>query len=486
MVKLSIVSALMFGTSSLPALSFSHPTKVFSDEYVTQTVDWISQEGIQCGQNTHAMCDTTHVEFNDGAHDPARVDSRQTVLVLDSGMDLASVLRYRSRIKAHYSYDVSSQTFVESNPSVAISKLGKKLLTELDQFQYTDFNTQQQKPGFLASAWLRDLALAYGAAAPADTADHVTGVTHFSHGSKVLGYLAQHNPRAEFVLIDTASFLPLLQHTSLVCDKDHDALSSYMQTAASSLRTDVIDEHGVEYVNYSGGFTRSHVQQAWQQNECSGSLSDSRAKKLLESLKPVYQTLFESPKTLGIQSGKRDTSSNADALDVIEYVNRIRVQPYTTETFDTNVSVYGDSGWQHVFDKFKSEFDGNQSIDMYVNFGYGRVNFFQRNQTPKMTSDMFGMQYAPDWALLSSSWAAPVVTSHAINTQSKVYEVNPHAVFSPNLLKNQLISYNCYNYGGYYSWSLYQFIRNGSNQCRIQDPLKHRSDELNRLGYLAQ
>lgn len=484
MVNLALLSIFVLGAIALPVNSAPHPVKEFSDKYVSQTVDWINQQGINCGQNQHPMCETISVSFNEGRYDPNRVDHRQTILILDSGMELSSVLRYRSRIKAHYSYDPSSKSFIQSNPSVAISQLGKKLLSELDGFYYLDPRTQRDQPGFLASAWLRDLALAYGSAAPSDNFDHITGVAHFSHGSKVIGYLAQHNPLAEFVLVDTATFLPLLQHNQLVCQKNNRELKDYMQQAASSLRN-ILNNNGVEYINFSGGFTRSHVHQAWQRNGCSETLSNNRATKLLRSLEPIYDVLFNSPNILGVHSGKRDTNNSEDALDVTDYVNRIRAYPYTTETVNTQISDNGQFGWQRVFNDFRGEFQGGQSIDMYVNFGYGRANFSNRNQTPKMTSDVFGMQYAPDWALLSSSWAAPIVTSYAINTQNKIYQNNPSASFNAVELKNKLLSFSCFNADNFFSFDLDGFIREGEGMCRIHDPLKNRSDELNRLGYLS-
>ncbi|RZM84327.1 hypothetical protein [Pseudoalteromonas rubra] len=483
MDKTLIVIAMLSGIASLSVNAEQHPLKFASDQYVSETVSWIENEGVRCGADAfHPLCDTVTVKFSDGAFERERTDPRQTVLVLDSGMNLHSVLRYRSRIKAHLVYDPQSNTFVESDPEVAISRLGQKLLSELDTF--VDPNTQQ--PAFLPSAWLRDLALAYGSAAPGDMQDHHTQVSHFSHGSKVLGYLTQHNPDAEFVLIDTASFLPFLQHKEAICAQDSATLNEYMKVAAGSLKQDVIDRYEVEYVNYSGGFTRSHVHQAWSNNECEGSLSNAQAKSLLNTLDPVYQQLFDSPNVLGIQSGKRNATNGEDALDVKGYANRIRVQPYTTEAVNTDIARTGETGWQAVYADFKAEFAGHTHIDMYVNFGYGRVNYFNQNSTPKMTSDVFGMQYAADWALLASSWAAPVATSLAIDTQTKLYNETRQVAFDPGLLKSHLLPKSCDRVAGYWWVSgIYDFMRAGDNTCRIQDPLKYRADQLNSQGYLG-
>ncbi|WP_125779512.1 hypothetical protein [Pseudoalteromonas rubra] len=484
MDKTLIGVAMLSGIASLPVYAEQHPLKLASDHYVLDRVSLIENEGVQCGVDaSHSFCDTVTVKFSDGAYQRERTDQRQTVLVLDSGMNLHSVLRYRSRIRAHLVYDPQSNTFVESDPEVAISRLGQKLLSELDTF--VDPNTQQ--PAFLPSAWLRDLALAYGRAAPGDMQDHRTQISHFSHGSKVLGYLTQHNPDAEFVLIDTASFLPFLQHKDVICRQDNATLSDYMKVAAGSLQQDVIERYEVEYVNYSGGFTRSHVHHAWNSNGCEGSLSNAQAKSLLNTLDPVYQQLFDSPNVLGIQAGKRHAASGEDALDVKDYANRIRVQPYTTEAVNTDISHTGETGWEAVYKDFKAEFAGHDHIDMYVNFGYGRVNYFNQNSTPKMTSDVFGMQYAADWALLASSWAAPIVTSLAIDTQTKLYNETLGAAFDPAKLKTKLLPDRCGSAAREYRQvsGIGEFIRAGDNTCRIQDPLKNRADQLNSQGYLA-
>ncbi|MCF6438818.1 hypothetical protein L1077_05160 [Pseudoalteromonas luteoviolacea] len=481
MGKLSI--ALSVVASAVAMSAQAHPLKAASDQYVADTVAWIQSENIQCaGEAPHAMCETSVVKFSDGAFDQNRTDPRQTILVLDSAMDLHTVLRYRSRIKAHLEFDPQTNTFVEGDPEVAISKLGKKLLTELDTFK----DPETQGPAFLASAWLRNLAVAYGSAAPGDTKDHITQQPHFSHGSKVLGYLTQHNPNAEFVVIDTATFLPYLQHQEAVCNKDSQTFKSYMQTAADSLTQDVIEQYGVEYINFSGGYNRYHVKQAWQRNECSGNLSNYAASNMLLAMKPYYDAMFEAPGVLGFQAAVINADNKDDALDVIDYPNRIRVQPYTSENVDTDVSPTGESGWQKVFKDFSNEFSGHDHIDMYVNFGYGRTNFFNQNSTPKMTSDVFGMQYAADWALLSSSWSTPVAVSYAIHEQAKLYDETFQVGFAPALLKDQILPKTCNDADGYwYVYGISAFMWKGDYMCRIQDPLKYRADQLNTLGYLA-
>ncbi|MBQ4834920.1 hypothetical protein [Pseudoalteromonas luteoviolacea] len=459
-----------------------HPLKVHAQQHIADSIAWIDEQGISCEQNTnsHPMCDTVKVYFDDGEFDPSRTSSKQTILVMDYGMDLQTVLRYRSRIKSAYKYDPDTQTFVADNPSVSISRLGQKVLSDIDGFTYTDQDTGAVKPGFLPAAWLGDLAAKYVGAASQDKYDHETGAPHFSHGTKVFGYLAQHNPDAEFVIIDTSTFSPFIMHKDDICSRNIDAFYVKMERAAGSLLRDIIEVNDIEYINYSGGFERRDVQTAWESNKCSGSLSNSRAKRFVQSIRPVYDKLFSTYGVLGIHAGAASATSSENPLDVIDYQNRIRVMSYTTGSVDTQISQDAKTGWQDVFVNHTSEFDGHKYIDMYINFGYGRSAFWETNSTPKMASDVYGMRYGADWEFPSSSWAAPIATSYAIAIQSQM-----EWGFDPAYLKRTLISQDCYDNGGHFiNFALSDFIYAGNGHCRLQDPLKYRLDTLNQQGYL--
>lgn len=464
-----------------------HPVKPFAQQYISDSINWMTEQNIACdlAEQSHPMCDSVTVYFNDGNYDPQRTKSQQTILVLDYGMDLQTVLRYRSRVIATYKYDHQSQSFVADNPSVTISKLGKKLLTELDGFTYLNGETGYTESGFLPAAWLGELAAKYVSIAKHDKYDHITGKPHFSHGTKVFGYLAQHNPDAEFVIVDTESFSPFINHKDAFCSRDIEALHSKMQRAANSLRADVIEQHGVEYINYSGGFERTDVRNAWSSSSCNGQLSNSTATEFVKSIKPIYDVLFNTHGVLGLHAGAIGASSSENPLDVTEYPNRVRVMSYTTGPVDTNITATGDLNWQQVFVDHTSEFSGDKYIDLFVNFGYGRSDFWEQNSTPKMASDVYGMRYGADWEFPSSSWATPIATSYAIATQTQLELDRQITWFDPALLKQTLLPNQCFDNGGYFiNFKLSQFIRDGEGVCRIQDPLKHRIDELNRQQYL--
>ncbi|PAY01792.1 hypothetical protein CKO50_08560 [Pseudoalteromonas sp. HM-SA03] len=458
-------------------------------QYVSDAIEVIISQDINCTDTTatHEMCDIVNVKFNDGVFDQSRTKSSQTLLVLDYGMDFHTALRYRSRVKAAFKYDPQSKTFIADNPEVNLSKLGVKLLTEVNQFTFTDEKFDSPQPAFLPAAWLSDLAIKYRAVVPDDKADRVTKRNFNSHGTKVFGYLAQHNPETEFVAIDTESFSPFIQHKNALCARDIGEFSSYMTSAASSLTADIIEANEVEFINYSGGFTQQDVYIAWEQNQCTGELSNEKAAEFLYALKPVYEALFNSPRALAFHAGNTDAVTSKDELDLMPFSNRVRVYQYSTSAKNTTIQPFGKSEWQQVYVEQPDSFVGNESIDLYINVGYDPYDSTAKNSTPKMEPDVLGMRYGVEQALYGSSWTTPIATSYAINEQVKLATETGVSTFDPQVLKTRLLPDSCNDSGGYQgNETLAKFIEQGQGMCRIQDPLRHRADELNRIGYLSR
>ncbi|MCF2908418.1 hypothetical protein L1285_08790 [Pseudoalteromonas sp. DL2-H2.2] len=457
------------------------------EHYIDNTTQWFTDQQLDCTvevEQRHALCEPVLVKFSDGHFSQQRVDSKQTILVLDTGMALQSVLRYRSRIRATYRYDAQTQRFVEGDPSIAISGVGKKLLSELDQFTFTAPEQTEPRPGFVPAAWLADLAKIYTSKVPDDAVDYESQVPHVSHGTMVLGYLAEHNPKAEFVLLDTGQFLPFALHKDLVCDKAVNALLAKMQTAADSLTSDVIQQHGVEFINFSGGYTQGHVRNIFNKH-CEGQLTEQEGKALLLAAKPIYDAMFAAPNTLGVQSGIRKikgANEHSHALDALSYPHRTTVYTYTSAQQDTPLDISGQANWRSVLNDYAEQFEGHDFIDLFVNFGIGGwLNPEANNSTPKMQSDVFGMRYAPEREL-HASWAAPVVTSYAVYIQSVQRQQDENWAFSPAFIKAQMMPSLCPAKPDDTD-KIKAYVRQ-SEACRIQDPLKFRADELNRLKYL--
>ncbi|MBQ4847587.1 hypothetical protein [Pseudoalteromonas sp. MMG005] len=459
--------------------------KTQSEGYISDKKQWFSDEAVDCNvgiTEQHELCTVESISFSNGSFDEVRTDNKQTIMVLDAGMEFQAILRYRSRIKAYLKYDVQNKAFIESNPSIKVTKVGQQLMSQLDTFTFEDPNQNgAMVPGFIPAKWLEELAKVYTEKVPSDIFDPDTNMIYATHGTMVLGYLAEHIPKAEFVLVDTASFLPFLQHSDLMCNKDSNALLSYMQSAADSLKANAIDKYGVNFVNFSGGYTQDHVTNAFN-NKCEGTLQSGEATSLLLAVKPVYDVMFSSTDVLGIQAGIRGVDEVSSVLDTVAYDNRVRVASYTTVEQDSPLDNDGKVQWRDVFNNFKQHFGGHEHIDLYINFGIKGFNSDVTNSTPKMISDVFGMRYASEWEL-HSSWAAPVATAYAVYQQSKLISEDEQWQFQPSDIIRNMIPLACMKKDDDVA-DVLNFIRD-NGACRIQDPLKFKGDELNRLGFFS-
>ncbi|KZN52995.1 hypothetical protein [Pseudoalteromonas luteoviolacea] len=478
--------------SDLEPLELLELIETQSKQYVLDSVRWIEEQQIDCTEQAqaHEMCDVQRVSFSDGQFEQSRTKQTQTILVLDYGMDFHSVLRYRSRVKSTYKYNPQSNSFVIDDPYIHTSKLGVKLLGEVNRFSITDERFTQPQPTFVPAAWLTELSNKYRAVVPQDRYDRETNQAIYSHGVQVFGYLAQHNPQAEFVVIDTSTFTPFLNYKDALCNNDLATFSANMRTAASSLTAEVIEQYGVEFINYSGGFTLESVEQALLQHGCQDALNAEQRNQFYMAIKPVYDALFDAPNTLAFHAGNEFAAQSGDALDLIDYPNRIRVSYYSTKDKDTDLAPYGQSGWEKVFVDHQAYFNGSSSIDLFINLGYSPlVGGAEQvtNSTPKMSPNTIGMSYVVDWNHYSSSWTTPVATSYAIHEQEKIAASSGDDLLDPQRLKSKLLAYDCLSATEHVDHEgLLAFIASSNGLCKIQDPLRHKADELNRMGYLSR
>lgn len=430
---------------------------------------YFEENDIDCSQsNPHLDCETIVTNFSDGQFNPDKVDEQQTILVLDSGIKMSAALRYRSRIKAVYRYDPDLYAFVVDNPNVSISKIGTNILKELDQFRVENEKTEQ--PSFIPAAWLEETGEIHNNKVNNDSRDDRTGTAYFGHGSKVFGYLVQSNPQAEFVVLDTANFLPFQQYTTQLCNKDVTAFDEIFENVAQSFYQTILVNENIEYINYSGGYTTDIIAQAWTNAGCDGVLTNTEAKALTLSMLPFYERLFNSDGVLGVQSGAWRMSEQAYPLDTLDFKNRVRVLPYTTKTEDTDLPPDGVVGERQPVVGFDDQFSQRQWVDLLVNFGTTGFMPVETNSTPKLTYDIFGMRVMPETEP-HSSWAAPVALSQAIYLRNSQYQNETHSQNLVERLIDALAPQGCDYYPEF------------NGRCRIQDPLKHRQHEVYRLNY---
>ncbi|SFD01467.1 hypothetical protein SAMN02745724_03209, partial [Pseudoalteromonas denitrificans DSM 6059] len=278
---------------------------------------------------------------------------------------------------------------------------------------------------------------------------------------------------AEFVFLDTASFLPFEQHKTVVCHKDVTGYTEIVKAFGDSLYDTVLIGENIEYINYSGGFIVDTVKRAWAKNKCDGSVSDKEASDIAMALLPFYERLFNTSGILGIQAAYPFNVGDESKypLDAEPFNNRIRVTYYTTETHDTSLPENGVVAEKQPVVGFDSEFTFLSSADLFVNFGVVDFDPTQTNKTPKQTYDVFGMRSMPELDL-HTSWAAPVGLSQILYLRNSLFSEEEHSQFLIEQLIDATTPEGC------------SFYSEFNNKCRIQDPLKHRQHEVYRLGYL--
>ncbi|MCF6438819.1 hypothetical protein L1077_05165 [Pseudoalteromonas luteoviolacea] len=458
--------------------------KAAAEKYSKDTMAWMEQEGIDCTlepvASRHELCEQVRVNFTDGQFESQRVDEDQTILVLDREIALQVALRYRSRMKAAYAYDAESNKFVADNPNLLLSKVGVKILSELDKFTFTDAESGESFPGFASSFWLGELGNQYAQRVPQDEFNSETNSHQNAHGNRVIGYMAEYTPRAGFVVIDIRKFRPFEANHELVCQKDSNALLAKFQAAADSLKQDVLQKHGVRFVNYSGSHTADMVSGVFNKH-CDGLLTIEEASSMLLSLQPFYEVMFNLEDILGLQSALHEADPLSHALDIIEFDNRLRIASFTTGVQDSQLDKTGEQFWRETASEYADEFNMHETVDMFINTGAETFPKLGANSTPKMHFDAFGLRYAPDYEK-HTSWIAPAATVYALYLQSLQLQVDENWAFSPAQLKSIMVPKTCFSNEDDTDF-IKGFARQGGD-CRLQDPVKFKASELQRTGYL--
>ena len=413
------------------------------------------------------------VKFSDGEFDASKSDDKQTILILDDGLEFSAILRYRSRIKAaliqkddgyYYKNNVN-----DYDPSIEMPIIARDVLKELDSF--TDKDGQSQ---FVPALWLNELYPIFEKIYP--DAEHV------GHGKMPFSYLLEHNPKAEFVIGPGFNFFN--KRPDLFCYPEQvdqgqsqtnlQKLSVLIEDAAADFKHDVIEGLGIDYINLSSGHTLATLSSGWQRHCTTPLPSESIRMALLETTRAFYQVLFNSDNVLAAQSSDINMNTKNNIIDVdTSYKNRVRVAFFST--LDSQLPIDGKVSNQAP-PLLDSELNNSkQWIDVFVNFGIVITRPFPFNETPVMVIDSLGLSYLPITSV-TTSWAAPVALSWAINIKNSEFA---DAVLD-NLLIEDIFNKMTPKVCDYSNWLFDEY----ENKCKIQDPLLWRQLEVYRLGYL--
>ncbi|SFD71883.1 Ig-like domain-containing protein [Pseudoalteromonas denitrificans] len=444
------------------------------DNNITTTIADINEQGINCQDKEPklgtAMCDFKDVAFNDRQFIAEKTLAEQTILVLDYGFNYQANIRYRSRIKALLKYNPEAQKFTDYNPSISISNIGDKVLSEIDNFKFTD-EQGNQSPAFVSASWFNLLAPIMKEMDTDDGFDYRTGESYASHSASVLPYLMETNPQANFVLVEFGDDL-LQSHPDLLCNIATEELTEISEKVAIDFRNNILKKYQVGFINMSAGHSVKAVKINWLNAQCTGGLSDQNAHLLVNTLSPLYKAIHATDGVISVQALDYGLNEQNFPLEAMEFKNRVKVLPYTTNAEDTLLPIDGKVDAVKPVNNADDWFRERDWTDYYVNFGVERFSFGTVfNSTPKLTFGLSGIGSAIE-SYIFPSWAAPVALSHIIYLKNTLFQNETMDQNTVNKLLNSLTPEGC------------SFYPEFNNRCRIQDPLKHRQHEAYRLGYL--
>lgn len=422
-----------------------------------------------------ANCKTVNVKFSDGQFVSDKTRSDQTILIIDTNLEFPSVLRYRSRIKAAYTQNDDGMYAMGSESSFEVPSFVSTTLQQIDNF--TDYDNN---PTFVPASWFRELYSTFDNKYP-----YYNYIQYNGHGVTPLTYLLEHNPQAELVIASPPAFFS--KKSEWFCNPEYmdssgvnnlTKLENFITDASQDFNENVmsvVTGQGINYVNYSGGFTIDTVKEQWT-HTCETYLpSDAVITDLLNSMRPFYEVLFNNLGVMGFQATGVDMTETNNALDIdTSFNNRMLVGDYTTGDQDSGLPEDGYlKGYPPAL--VGSRDNSKKWIDVFVNFGVETARPFPYNATPVMQTDILGLDSFPITSM-TPSWATPVALSRAIHLRN----TNFYSGDDPNDVINSIKSDMTPKLCRYSGWTRKEY----KYKCKIQDPLKHRQHEVYRLGFL--
>ena len=449
--------------------------KPLVDTWLAEKVTQLTDINCTADPVENEACQLVTVKFSDGEFDASKSDDKQTILILDSHLELGAILRYRSRVKAaliqkddgyYYKNDVN-----DYDPSIELPVIARDVLTELDNF--TDKSGQSQ---FIPAMWLSELYPLFEKVYP-----YHTYMKHVGHGVIPFTYLLEHNPKAEFVIGPTFNFFN--RRTDLFCYPEQiserqsqtnlQLLAELIADAAADFKHEVIEGLGIDYINLSAGHRLASIKTGWEQNCTTPLPNESTQIALLKTTQAFYQVLFNSDNVLAAQAGSININTN-DIIDIdTGYKNRVRVGDFST--LDSQLPIDGKVNNQEPPLLAASRNNSKQWIDVFVNFGISSKRPYPSNETPVMETDPLGLDPLAITSLMPS-WAAPVALSWAINIKNSEFA----DAALDNLLIKDIFNIMTPKVCNYSNWLFDEY----ENKCKMQDPLLWRQHEVYRLGYL--
>ncbi|MBQ4877830.1 hypothetical protein J8M21_11495, partial [Pseudoalteromonas luteoviolacea] len=414
-----------------------------------------------------AWCEQVSIKFSDGTFEPSKVDSNETILIIDDeGINFSATLRYRSRVKSLYSIDDNGYYYKASkggfDPEFKVPRIIKDTLNSIDNFTDPSGNHT-----FVPAAWLTDSLF------PVVKSRYE--YPFVGHGATPFHYLLEHNPESELIVVP----MPKLHESrlDLFCnptDNNISSLTAHIEDIAEDFKQTVLLQEDVEYLNYSGGYEIERViAMTWKQYCLSPLPSEETLAALHNTVRPFYDVLFNTSGVMAFQASGINMTAYNNELDIDKsYQNRLLVAPFTV--LDTKLPANGEiNGNAPELDA--SIYNSKQWIDVMVNLGITPIRPFPFNETPAMATTSLGLSYTP-FSDSSTSWSSPIALSTALYIKNVKYDELQLDDIVIEQIKNDMTPQLCH----YNNWEIIDY----EGKCKMQDPLLHRRHNLFELGYV--
>ena len=446
------------------------------DDLLTKKITQLNALNCETDNNNDAACEKVSVKFSDGEFSQKKSEPNQTILILDTHLEFSATVRYRSRVKAAFKQDVTGyyqqNDVVDYDPTFQLPTFVVDTLKEIDNF--TDENQQAR---FIPAAWLTPLFTVFDELYPNSNYQEFDG-----HGVTPFTYLLEHNPLAELVIAPQPQFFK--HRTDLFCypNKIEDGqnttnlqrLTEHISDVSTDFKKNVLDKQGVEYINYSGGYTLASIGSHWTEYCSSPQPSTEVKKALLDTVRPFYEMLFNSQNVFGFQATDINMSVDNNALDIDKsYINRMLVGGFSS--LDSKLPSTGTINDIAAPALESNRDNSKQWIDVFINFGIIPIRPFPYNKTPVMQTDILGLDSFPITSM-QPSWACPVALSRAINIKNTEFPDSMLDDLVIEQIKEKMAPQTC----NYSNWELSDY----EGKCKMQDPLLWRQHEVYRLNYL--
>lgn len=427
----------------------AHPViKAKVQTLVEQSLQELSELDCSSEQASSPECQKVKIRFSDGHYQEAKTADDQTVLFIDVHAEFMASITRRSRVKAMY--HAPAGELLAYDPEI-----------ELPQYQLTMLQRFDNLDEFVHAGWLEPLGNRIRSLGATDPAGH--GMIPFS-------VLSEHLPQASFVYLSNPKILS--SRTDLLCALDFNSLRDHSAQLAEQIKTDIIEQHGIEYISWSGGDSTSTISALWGQ-ECPEQPQPSLAelRELESSLRPYYEVLFNTPGVLAVQSTGLNVSPNTHVLDSdASFSNRIRVGYY--QTLDSKLPIDGIIGALPPPVLPSEMHNSREYVDVFINFGFtGRGRDAPYNASPTMQTGALGMSYYP-LNSATTSWIAPFALPWAIRLKNS--EFPDHSLDNSLIaqIKARMTPHGC------------DFHSEDQGLCKTQDPAWFKQHELARLKYV--